>query len=445
MSRYIPITPEERKKMLEEIGVSFEELLAPIPDELRFKDELNLPPPLSEYEAWKLLYELSKKNASFDEYICFMGGGAYDHYIPSPINHILLRPEFYTAYTPYQAEVSQGTLQAIYEYQSMICELTQMDVSNASVYDGATALAEAILMGRRINGKEKVIISETIHPYYLQVIETYLSNTSFEILKVPESDGKTDIDVLSKLIDENTSSFVFQHPNFFGTLEEVFEIEKIVHSKGALLIVSVDPISLGILQPPGSYNADIATGEGQPLGIPVSFGGPFLGIFTSKKEYIRQMPGRIIGKTVDVEGNRGFVMTLQTREQHIRREKATSNICTNEGLCALASCIYLALMGKQGIREVAEQCVMKANYLARRLKEEGLRVLYTPFFKEFVVELDIPAYEVVRKLMEQKILPGVDLGRFKKEWQNRLLVAVTEKRTKEEMEVFINAIKTKKP
>ncbi|RKZ23083.1 aminomethyl-transferring glycine dehydrogenase subunit GcvPA [bacterium] len=441
MSGYIPITPEERKKMLEKMGVSFEELLTPIPEELRFKGELNLPPPVSEYEAWKILRELSKENASFDEYICFMGAGAYDHYIPAPVNHILLRPEFYTAYTPYQAEVSQGTLQAIYEYQSMICELTQMDVSNASVYDGATALAEAILMGRRINRKNRVLLSGTVHPYYLRVIETYLFNTPFELVKVPEKDGKTDLDALSELMDENTSSFVFQHPNFFGTLEEVFEIEKIVHSKGALLIVSVDPISLGVLEPPGAYNADIATGEGQPLGIPASFGGPFLGIFTAKREYIRQMPGRIIGKTVDRDGNRGFVMTLQTREQHIRRERATSNICTNEGLCALAACVYLALMGKNGIREVAEQCAKKANYLAGRFEEEGFKILYKPFFREFVVELSIPAHEVVRKLMKEKILPGVDLGRFKKEWEKRLLVAVTEKRTREEMEVFVHALK----
>ena len=433
---FIPITKREREEMLQKIGAGIDEIFSTIPENIRFQGEINLPPPLSEAEVYKLLNEISQKNRAL---ISFAGGGVYDHYIPAVVDHIVSKPEFYTAYTPYQPEVSQGTLQAIYEYQSMICDLTRMEVSNASMYDGATALAEAIFMAAGINGKRKILISDAINPLYKEVIKSYVAD-SFTLEFVPiNKKGETDINKIS--VDNDTAAVVVQHPNFLGILEDVFEIEKITHSKDAIFIVSFDPISLAILKAPGEYKADIATAEGQSLGLPMNFGGPYLGIFTSKRDYIRHMPGRIIGKTVDSEGKRGFVMTLQTREQHIRRERATSNICTNQQLCALAAAVYLSLLGKSGLREVANQTTQKSHYLYRLLKNYGLEIPYSgKFFSEFVIKID-DIKKVLIRAADRGFLAGIDLGKFKPEWENNLLVSVTEKRTKEEIEEIAEILK----
>lgn len=431
---YIPVNEKEREEMLKVIGASIEEIFSTIPENIRFKGKLPIPSGISELEVRKILKELGKKNR---ELIIFAGLGAYDHYIPAVIDTIISRPEFYTAYTPYQPEVSQGTLQAIYEYQSMICELTKMDVSNASIYDGATALAEAVWMANAITGKKKSILSRGINPLYIEVIKTYSQFLELDFADI-DKNGNTIID--EKKLDDNTSCFVIQNPNFLGIIEDVLKIEKIVHSKNILFIVSFDPVSLGILAPPGDYNTDIATAEAQSLGLPLNFGGPYLGIFTAKKDFARSMPGRIIGKTTDVDGKEGFVMTLQTREQHIRREKATSNICTNQQLCALSAALYLAIMGKEGIYEVAYQSLQKAHYLEEELSKRGIkRVFNSPFFREFAVkvpELD-KKYE---KCIIQGILPGIKIERFNKDWKDLLLIAVTEKRTKEEIDTLVELL-----
>uniref|UniRef100_A0A7C6A803 Probable glycine dehydrogenase (decarboxylating) subunit 1 n=1 Tax=candidate division WOR-3 bacterium TaxID=2052148 RepID=A0A7C6A803_UNCW3 len=449
---FTPHTTEDKKAMLKAIGVaSFRELLNTIPESVQFKGKLNLPKPISELEVKRLLTRIASNNRSLTEYISFLGGGAYDHYIPSVINHIISRSEFYTAYTPYQAEVSQGTLQAIYEYQSLICELFAMDVSNASMYDGASALAEACHMARDLTSRNKILIAETIHPYYTKVVRTYTEGLKIPIQLVKSTDGIVDLNELEKLIDDSVAAVLIQHPNFFGVLEPVGELEKIVHKQGALLVACVDPISLGILTPPGEYNADIAVGEGQCLGLPSSLGGPFLGIFTCKKEFIRRMPGRLAARTTDTEGKTGYVLALQTREQHIRRGKATSNICTNEALCALAAAVYLSVMGKQGIKEVAKQCLAKSHYLASAISQiKGFGLAFSkPFFKEFVVKTPVPSAQIIQAALKKRILAGIDLANFdgfKPDWQSNqggyLLIAVTEKRTRKEMDKLIRLLKT---
>ncbi|MCK4234224.1 aminomethyl-transferring glycine dehydrogenase subunit GcvPA, partial [candidate division WOR-3 bacterium] len=368
------------------------------------------------------------------------------HFIPSVVNTISSRSEFSTAYTPYQAEVSQGTLQAIFEFQSMICELFCMDVANASMYDGATALAEAAHMAVNINQKREIILFDTIHPHYQKTIKTYTKGNDIIIKTVPYSvKGSIELEKLVKVVSENTSAVLVQHPNFFGILEEMDEIEHIVHKNGALLISAVHPLTLGVIKSPGEYNADIAVSEGQPLGMTQSYGGPLLGLFTAKKEFIRKMPGRIISETVDIEGKRGFVMTLQTREQHIRREKATSNICTNEGLCALRAAVYLSLLGKEGIREVSELIYEKSHYLAQEInKLDGYSLAFpdAPFFLEFVVKTEKPAEEILKKAEKKGVFAGFNLERIRDEWKNLILVAVTEKRTKEEMDRFTNILRS---
>ncbi len=444
---FIPNTDEDRKEMLKNIGVkSVDELLSPIPPNFRLKKDLDLPSPLSELEVKKLMGSISNENVTTEDCISFLGAGAYDHYIPSMVNYVISRPEFYTAYTPYQAEASQGTLQTIYEYQSMVSELMSMDCSNASMYDGGSALAEACHMAISIKNRKKILIPDSVNPSYIACCETYLGKSQISNLKsqnhpqiehIPVKDGLVDIDALRKMMNEEVSAVVVQHPNFFGLLEEVDEIEKIVHNAGALYITVPFPISLGVLKPPGDYGVDIVACEGQSLGIPQSFGGPYLGILATRREFMRKMPGRIIGKTVDTEGKRGFVMTLQTREQHIRREKATSNICTNEGLCAIAGCVYLTVMGKQGIREVGELCLQKAHYLAEKIGElDRFELLYnTPFFNEFVIKTPIPAEDIKDKLLKDKVFAGVVVDK------NALLIAVTEKRTREEMDYFVERLK----
>lgn len=437
------MTEKNRRKMLDEIGVSkFEDLLQSIPETLRFKGRLNLPEPLSEYEVDKLLHEIAARNEHAGTHACFLGGGAYDHFIPAAVSHVLLRPEFYTAYTPYQPEVSQGTLQAIYEYQSLIAELTGLDAANASMYDGASALAEAALLVQSHTDRKTVLISKTVHPYYRRVAATYCRRFGVEIKEIGMAGGVTDLDELRRTTDSQTAGVLIQHPNFFGHLEEVDEIGKTVHHAGGLFVVSVDPISLGILKPPGAYGADIATGEGQAFGNSLSFGGPFVGLFAVKKELIRRLPGRMVGVTQDPHGNRGFVLTLQTREQHIRREKAASSICTNEQLCALASTVYLALMGKTGLPKVAELCLQKAHYLAGRIAEiKGFQLFAPkPFFKEFAVRCPVPPKRILTAMRKERIFAGIDLGRFDYGLKDTLLIAVTEKRTKEEMDRFIKVL-----
>ncbi len=440
---FIPNTEEEKRSMLKDIGVDkFEELLVNIPENVRLKGSLKLPEPLSEFEVTKALAALADKNRNLIDTISFLGGGAYDHYIPAAIGHITSRSEFYTAYTPYQPEVSQGTLQVIYEYQSLICRLFGMDASNASMYDGASALAEAALLAYNHTGRKKIVVSASVHPYYLDVLRTYCHGQSISVKVVGTENGCTDVSKLRELVGETTAAVIVQHPNFFGNLEQVTEISALAHEAGALLIASVDPISLGILQPPSTYDADIATGEGQALGNSISFGGPYLGIFTAKKELVRKMPGRIAGLTEDTQGRRGFVLTYQTREQHIRREKATSNICTNQALNALAATVYLSLMGKFGIKRVANLCLQKSHYLAERIAQlPGFELTFSkPFFKEFVVSTPLPAEDILRTLLDKKIFGGIALARFFPELKNRLLISVTEKRTKEEMDIFLSCL-----
>lgn len=445
MGSYTSNTPEDVRRMLERIGVErFEDLLADIPEDLRVKGELDLPPALSEYEVKLKLARMAGSNCDPSRLVSFLGGGAYDHVIPALVNYVISRPEFYTAYTPYQPEVSQGTLASIYEYQSLICELFDMDVSNASVYDGASALGEAVHMARDLTLRKRVLAAETLHPYYAQVMRTYAEGLQVPIQTIPAKDGILDISALGDALDDDVAAVVLSHPNFFGMLESVYEIADKVHSAGAFLAVSVDPISLGVLTPPGSYGADIAVAEGQSLGLARGFGGPYLGVFTARKEYIRRMPGRIIGRTVDVDGKPGFVMTLQTREQHIRREKATSNICTNQALCALAANVFLSVVGRQGIKEMANLCLEKAHYLAERIEKlAGCELAFRgSFFKEFVLRTRRPAREIVEAMLERNFLAGIDLGQFKEEWSDLLLVAVTEKRTKQEMDAFVDALAT---
>jgi glycine dehydrogenase subunit 1 len=438
------MTENNRREMLKIIGISeFEELLAPIPAELRFKGKLNLPEPLSEFEVSKQLGELASQNEHAGTFACFLGGGAYDHFIPAAVGHILMRPEFYTSYTPYQPEVSQGTLQAIYEYQTMIAELTGMDAANASLYDGASALAEAALLLNGQTGRETILVSKTVHPFYRKVVSTYCHRAGISLKEIPATDGVTDLDHLRKMTGDDTAGVLVQHPNFFGFLEDVETIGNTVHSTGGLFAVSVDPISLGLLKPPGEYGADVATGEGQALGNPLSFGGPYIGLFAVKKNLLRRLPGRLVGVTCDKQGRRGFVLTLQTREQHIRREKATSSICTNEQLCALASTVYLALMGKTGLPEVAELCLQKAHYLAKGIAGlKGFKLLsIKPFFKEFAVQCPISPARIIDTLHQERIFAGIDLSRFDYGLKDALLIAVTEKRTKEEMDRYLDALK----
>lgn len=441
---FIPTTDANRKEMLKTIGVSdFEELLESVPEEVRFKGELDLPDPLSEYEVTKLLKEIADRNEHSGTHVCFLGGGAYDHFIPAAVGHVISRSEFYTAYTPYQPEVSQGNLQAIYEYQTMIANLTGMDVANASMYDGASALAEAALLVQTQSRREEILISKTVHPFYRKVVGTYCHRSGVVLKEVGTENGLTDLGQLGDLMTEKTAGVLIQHPNFFGNLEEVEEIEKITHGAEGLYVVSVDPISLGALKPPGGYGADVVTGEGQGLGNPLNFGGPYVGIFAVTKALIRRLPGRLVGVTVDTQGRRGFVLTLQTREQHIRREKATSSICTNEQLCALASTVYLALMGKQGLPTVAHLSLQKAHYLAKRIEEiKGIERLFSqPFFKEFAVRCSVPPKRIIEEMRQEKIFAGIDLGRFDYGIEDGLLVAVTEKRTKEEMDRYVDVLR----
>ena len=444
MISYIPNTEEDQKEMLRDLGSrSIEELFDSIPQNLRLKTELNLPSSLSEMELVNELSSLSDKNAHLDEYVSFLGAGSYDHFIPALIGHLSGRSEFYTSYTPYQSEASQGMLQATYEYQSLICQLFKMDVCNASLYDGATALAEAAILAHKVNHRSTVLLSKSLHPEYRQVLSTYIKKTlGLSIIEIDCQNGVTDLAQLKEKISNHTSCVIVQNPNFFGCLEEVNEIEEITHQSGSMYIVSVDPISLGLLIAPGEYNADIAVGEGQVLGNELNFGGPCLGIFTARKEFLRKIPGRIVGETTDKEGRRGFVLTLQTREQHIRRERATSNICTNQALNALRAAVYLSTLGEKGLAKVAELCLQKSHYAARKICQiPGFEPTFTsPFFKEFAVRCPIPPDKINKLLWDNKTLGGFELKRLYPQLENSLLFCVTEKRTRGDIDKLIRLL-----
>ncbi len=438
---FIPHTDADRKAMLETIGSeSIEDLLSNIPEGVRFRGDLNLPKKLSEWEALKEITRISEKNYTAQTHACFMGGGAYDHFIPSAIASLTSRSEFYTAYTPYQGEVSQGTLQSIYEFQSMICELTGMEIANASLYDAANSISEAIIMASALTRRNKVLFVGKIHPNYVEVAHTYAKGHDIEIVETDPVNGGADLNKLEELLDDTVAAVVVQHPNFYGNLEDVQEIKRITRTdKKALLVSVVDPISLGILADPSSYDADIVVGEAQGMGIGLQFGGPYCGIFATRKKMVRKLPGRLSGLTIDSDGNEAFVLTLQTREQHIRRDKATSNICTNQGLMALASTIYMSLLGKEGIREVAEQSTQKAHYLAEQITAlDGYELKFDrPFFKEFVVKTPAAPSKIIENLAEKGFMAGVDLSRFDDEG---LMIAVTEKRSKEELDQFVTEL-----
>ncbi|MBN1285012.1 MAG: aminomethyl-transferring glycine dehydrogenase subunit GcvPA [Anaerolineae bacterium] len=440
---YLPHTDADREAMLAAIGVEdAADLFEAIPEAVRFP-ALDLPGALAELETMTELQHLSKANISADDFAWFLGAGVYNHYIPSVVNHILLRGEFYTAYTPYQPEVSQGTLQAVFEYQTMIAALTGMEVSNASHYDGATSLAEAVVTALQVakHKRRKVILSPGVHPQYREVVRTYMQGADLDI--TGDKDPTHTLDDLTARLDEQTALLVVQSPNFFGQIEDINGLADKAHAAGALLCVVADPIALGLFKPPGAYGADIVVGEGQPLGIPMSFGGPYLGFFATRKAYVRHIAGRLVGETVDVEGRRGYVLTLATREQHIRRERASSNICTNQGLMALAATVYLATMGKRGLRQVAELCYHKSHHAAQQIAAlDGYSVDRSkPFFKEFVVKCPKPAAEINRYLVEEwGIVGGYDLGALDPARADEMLLCVTEVNTHEEIAALVVAL-----
>jgi glycine dehydrogenase subunit 1 len=431
-------TPADRRVMLDAVGAkSFDDLLAAIPPAVRLRRPLDLPPALAEQELTRLFQSLAAKNANADTHACFLGGGAYDHFIPAVVDAIAGRGEFYTAYTPYQAEASQGTLQVGFEYQTMVCQLTGLDVANASLYDGGSAAAEAVLMAVNVTGRSgKVVVAESVHPEYRQTLATYLKDLDIKIVTVPTPHGFLDPDDLKKVVDDQTACVLVQHPNFFGSLEEVEAIGNAAKAKGALFVVSFDPISVGLLKRPGEYGADIAIAEGQCLGNYLMYGGPYLGILACRSEFVRKVPGRLVGQTVDRHGNRCWVLTLQTREQHIRREKATSNICTNQGLLALRATVYLAALGPQGLKETAELCARKAHYAAGQLtKIPGVKLAFDrPFFKEFTLRVPGDVPRLLAGLVEDGYLAGLSLKRSYPALGECVTVAVTEKRTKAEID-----------
>jgi glycine dehydrogenase subunit 1 len=436
MFPYIPNTPTETNEMLKSIGVtSIDDLFMDIPEKIKLNRELNLENPKSELEVEKRIKSLCNMNLSIDDLVCFLGAGAYDHYIPSVIKHIMSRSEFYTAYTPYQPEISQGTLQAIFEYQTMIANLTGMDFANASVYDGATACAEAAMMALENTKRNTILISKAVNPEIRSVLATYMKFHGGQVIEIDYNDGETDIEKLKNAMDKNIAGVITQNPNFFGIIEDMTEIERITHANKSLLIMNVDPISLGILKSPGEIGADIAVGEGQSLGNSMNYGGPYLGFMAASSKLLRKMPGRIVGQTTDIDGKRAFVLTLQAREQHIRREKATSNICSNQSLIALAAAVYMTTMGTKGIKEVATQCALKAKYAHDEIIKSGKykAVFNKPFFKEFVIKSSVEVDIVNEELLNCGILGGYDLQKNYPEEKNAILLCVTEKRTKEEI------------
>jgi glycine dehydrogenase subunit 1 len=444
--RYIPNSPEERAEMLRTVGLeSADQLFDSIPAEMRLREHLKTPAAISEMELLAGFESMAERNVAARR-PSFLGAGAYSHYSPTVVDYLIQRSEFFTAYTPYQPEISQGTLQAIFEFQTLVCQLTGMDVANASMYDGSTALAEAVLMAERITRRKKVVTSTAVHPEYLDVVDTYVQHYGIELqrLDVDSATGQTSTEALAAL-DDKTAALVVQSPNFFGCIEDVKALAEQAHAKGALLIVAItESISLGLLGSPGSNDADIVVAEGQSFGVPLSFGGPYLGLFATRDKYARQIPGRLVGEAYDKQGRRGFVLTLATREQHIRREKATSNICTNEGLIALAATIYMETMGRRGLQEVAHQCAQKAAYAARRINElEGFSLPYTaPRFNEFVVRAPVEAASLLKRLAaEKKITGGLALSRHYADRPNDFLVCVTETNPRAEIDALVAGLR----
>ena len=435
---YLPNTISDQQAMLDAIGAgSIDELFASIPEALKLHRPLDLPPAMGELELTRHVTALAARNRPAGQCASFLGGGSYDHFIPAVVDAVAGRSEFYTAYTPYQPEASQGTLQAMFEYQTLITELMGMDVSNASLYDGASAVAEAVLMALGATRRNRVAVAGSLHPEIRQVLTTYLANLDVALDVIDAPEGALTPDDARRAVTEQTACLLVGQPNFFGCLEPMDELGRIAHDQGALLVAMVDPISLGLLKRPGEYGADLVAAEGQALGCPLGFGGPYLGILACREKFLRRMPGRLVGETTDRRGKRCFVLTLQTREQHIRREKATSNICTNQGLLALRASVYLALMGPEGMRQVAELCLQKAHYAMQRLTADGaLRPAFDqPFFKEFTLRAaGATAADLVEQALAGDILAGPALGRWYPELADCLLVAVTEKRTRDEID-----------
>lgn len=442
---YAPHTDAERRAMLEAIGVaSMEDLFAPIPEDLRLRRALNVPPALDEYSLLRDLRQMADKNADLDRNVCFLGAGVYDHFIPAAVNAILSRGEFLTAYTPYQPEVSQGMLQALYEFQSLVCELTGMELANASMYDAATALAEAALMAIEVTGRQTAVVARTVHPHYRAVLRTYLDAAGFQLREVGIADGTVDPADLRSALDSDAACFLIQTPNFLGQLEDLRAAIEVTAKAGALSVVCADPISLGLLVPPGRLGADVVVGEGQPLGCPTGFGGPLLGLFACKQKFQRKFPGRIVGATVDQDDRRAYTMTLRTREQDIRRDKATSNICTNETLLALGASVYLTCLGPAGLRGVATACAQNAHYAMDRLTAiHGVDACFTGrYFNEFAVRLPdgcSPAL-LQEKLLQRGILGAYDLGSEYPELAGCALFCATETRTRDEIDALAAAV-----
>jgi len=436
---YISNTDAERKEMLAAIGVSsFSDLLAPIPENIRLRGDLNVPQALDEPGLVRHLQTLAARNLDMESHLSFLGAGIYDHFRPSVVSALVSRGEFATSYTPYQPELSQGMLQAMYEYQTMICALTGMDLSNASMYDGATGLAEAALMAIQIRERPEVVVSGAVHPHYRQVLATYLASTGHKLVETPYGDREA----LRRAASAQTACVIVQQPDFFGCLEDVGGMVEAAHRAGALAIIAVDPIALGLLKPPGELDVDIVVGEGQSLGNAPGYGGPLLGFFACKKNFARSFPGRIVGATTDIDGRRAYTMTLRTREQDIRREKATSNICTNEALLALAATVYLSEVGKEGLRQIADLCLQKAHYARQQLTQlPGVTARFAerPFFKEFVVRLPVAPEAVNRRLLQDRLIGGLPLGPYYSELRDSMLVCVTETKTKDDIDRFVTA------
>ncbi|QMT19609.1 aminomethyl-transferring glycine dehydrogenase subunit GcvPA [Bacillus velezensis] len=437
--RYLPATEQDKKEMLKAIGAeTIDELFADIPENVRFQKDYRIKQAKSETELTRELTKLAAKNKDAVTYASFLGAGVYDHYQPVIVDHVISRSEFYTAYTPYQPEISQGELQAIFEFQTMICELTGMDIANSSMYDGGTALAEAAMLASGHTKKKKIVISAAVHPESRDVLKTYAKGQYIEVVEVPAKNGVTDLEALENAVCDETAAVIVQYPNFFGQIEPLKDIEPLAHKGNSQLIVSSNPLALGILTPPGAYGADIVVGDAQPFGIPAAFGGPHCGYFAVTKKLMRKVPGRLVGQTEDENGRRGFVLTLQAREQHIRRDKATSNICSNQALNALAASVAMTALGKNGVKDMARQNILKADYARRQAEKAGLHVAFDgPIFNEFAVRLNLPVKEANRRLLQDGIIGGYDLGLAYPELNQHMLIAVTELRTKEEIDSLI--------
>jgi glycine dehydrogenase subunit 1 len=437
--RYLPMTELDKQEMLATIGVeTIDELFADIPEKVRFQGQYNIKEAKSEAALMKELAQLAAKNKDTACNVSFLGAGVYNHYKPVIVDHVISRSEFYTAYTPYQPEISQGELQAIFEFQTMIAELTGMDLANSSMYDGGTALAEAGMLAAGHTRRKKLLVSGAVHPEYKDVVTTYAYGQSIEVVTIPTKDGVTDIDALKALVDDQTAGVIVQYPNFFGQIENLQPLADITHEAKGLFIVSANPLALGVLTPPGKLGADITVGDAQVFGISEAFGGPHCGFFAVTNKLMRKVPGRLVGETVDQDGRRGYVLTLQAREQHIRRDKATSNICSNQALLALAASVAMTALGKQGVQEMAKQNIVKTRFAKNAFEAAGFEVVYQgPHFNEIVVKTNKSVTEINQALIEKGIIGGFDLGRVYPELENHALIAVTEIRTKEEIEAFV--------